>query len=683
MARGGVFVCSRKFSPRPRTSGLLTVGLLALVLLDLGCTIGDFRVEDLRTTPEGIVTDEAVAVVLSRFPDKFSLEKENEIVECVGNSIQKAHPTVRVLRPDQFRRVAFPNLPSEEVPPQPWEHLLEEPAFRERIAPLGLRYLIVVSGETKEDWWLEPTLSALFYAGERTSRLAALILDAKGGGQVGRALGHASGRSGWVILPIPFYFAAPTETRACGKIGEGVAKFLAGESPGSSRETSQMGPLVGKTASRQEAVGKTANMGETEEPLLKLFSEVVVLIQSQYVDEVNAQDLSAGAIRGMLETVTHEDRLLAPEVLDAAKKAAKAEEANKPVKVFSEAFRLVQSPHGDKVSPKDLVYGGIRGMLEMLDPHSSFMPPELYREMQVETQGSFAALGVEITVRDRQLTVVAPIEGGPADRAGIQPGDKIIRIDGQPTKDMTLIEAVRKLRGPKTQVTVTIIREGQEAYDLTATREIVEVHSVRASDLGEGIVYIRLVSFFKERTSQDVEKALNELKQKGMRALILDLRNNPGGPLVQVVKVADIFLDKGKSIVITEGRTKSQNLHFVDQHDNPHDFPMVVLVNRGTASGSEIVAGALQDHKRAILLGTQTAGQGTIQTVIPLNDGSGLRLTTAKFLTPKRHSIHGTGITPDIVVEEPKPEPVARTAPAHLKSDVQLQRAVEILKRGF
>jgi len=635
-------------------------------------------------TPKGIVTDEAVAVVLSRFSKKFSLEKENEVAECVGNSIQETHPTVRVLRPDQFRRVAFPNLPSEEVPPQAWEHLLEEPAFRERIAPLGLRYLIVVSGETTEDRWLEPTLSALFYAGERTSRLEALILDVNGGGQVGRVLGHASGRSGWVILPIPFYFAAATETRACGKIGKGIAKFLAGESPASSRETSRMGPLVGKTASRQEAVAKTGNVGETEEPLLKLFSEVVVLIQSQYVDEVNAQDLSAGAIRGMLETVSREGTLLAPEVLDAAKKAAKAEEADKPIEVFSEAFRLVQSRHGDKVSRKDLVYGGIRGMLEMLDPHSSFMPPELYREMQVETQGSFAALGVEITVRDRQLTVVAPIEGGPADRAGIQPGDKIIRIDGQPTKDMTLIEAVRKLRGPKgTQVTVTIIREGQEPYDLTATREIVEVHSVRASDLGEGTGYIRLVSFFKEGTSQDVEKALNELKQKGMRALILDLRNNPGGLLVQVVKVADIFLDKGKSIVITEGRAKSQNLHFVDQHDNPHDFPMVVLVNRGTASGSEIVAGALQDHKRAILLGTQTAGQGTIQTVIPLNDGSGLRLTTAKFLTPQRHSIHGTGVTPDIVVEEPKPEPVATPTPAHPKSDVQLQRAVEILKRGF
>jgi len=381
------------------------------------------------------------------------------------------------------------------------------------------------------------------------------------------------------------------------------------------------------------------------------------------------------------------------------------DDAYDTLKVFSEVLTLVRHNYVESTNSRELIFGAIRGMLEGLDPHSSFMPPELYKEMQVETQGSFGGLGIEITVRERYLTVVAPIEGTPADRAGIVAGDRIIRIDGAPTKDMTLVDAVRKLRGPKgTPVTITILREDQDPFDVTVTRDIIEVHSVRTSDLGDGIGYIRLISF-QERTSRDLQDELKALREKGMRGLVLDLRNNPGGLLTQAVQIADLFLEKGKLIVYTEGRAKSQNLSFVDQHDNPQDFPMVVLVNKGSASASEIVAGALQDHQRAVVVGTQTFGKGTVQTVIPLNDGSGLRLTTAKYFTPNKRAIDGAGLTPDIVVEPPKPptptknqgptkdrrpetigeqegdpsRPLGRSAPDP-KNDPQLGRAVEVLK---
>jgi carboxyl-terminal processing protease len=381
------------------------------------------------------------------------------------------------------------------------------------------------------------------------------------------------------------------------------------------------------------------------------------------------------------------------------------DDAYDTLKVFSEVLTLVRHNYVESTDSRELIFGAIRGMLEALDPHSSFMPPDLYKEMQIETQGSFGGLGIEITVRERYLTVVAPIDGTPADRAGIVAGDRIIRIDGVPTKDMTLVDAVRKLRGPKgTPVTITILREGQDPFDVTVTRDIIEVHSVRTSDLGEGIGYVRLISF-QERTSRDLQEELKALREKGMRGLVLDLRNNPGGLLTQAVQIADLFLEKGKLIVYTEGRAKSQNLSFVDQHDNPQDFPMVVLVNKGSASASEIVAGALQDHQRAVVVGTQTFGKGTVQTVIPLNDGSGLRLTTAKYFTPNKRAIDGAGLTPDIVVEPPKPptttknqgptkdrrqetigeqegdpsRPLGRSAPDP-KDDPQLGRAVEVLK---
>ena len=333
------------------------------------------------------------------------------------------------------------------------------------------------------------------------------------------------------------------------------------------------------------------------------------------------------------------------------------EDSYERLKVFTEVLSLIQANYVDETKPRDLIYGGIKGMLETLDPHSSFLSPDIFKEMQVETQGSFGGLGIEITVKDRQLTVVAPIEGTPADRAGLHPADRIVKIDGNPTKDMTLIEAVKKLRGPKgTSVTLTILREESPGpFELTLVREVIEVKSVRAKDLGDGIAYIR-ISSFQERTGKDLLKAIDQFQKNGISALVLDLRNDPGGLLNQAVQVSDLFLDKGQLIVYTEGRIKNQDLRFSAEHGAQlPKVPMVVLVNGGSASASEIVAGALQDWKRALVLGTKTFGKGSVQTVIPLSDGSGLRLTTAKYYTPKGRSIHGTGIVPDIVVEVPRP----------------------------
>ena len=391
------------------------------------------------------------------------------------------------------------------------------------------------------------------------------------------------------------------------------------------------------------------------------------------------------------------------------------EDTYEKLKVFTEILSLVQSNYVDETQSKDLMYGAIKGMLDTLDPHTSFMPPEAFKEMQVETHGTFGGLGIEITVKDRLLTVVAPIEGTPADRAGIQPGDRIIKIEGPVTKDMTLMEAVRNLRGPRgSKVTLTILREGQaEPLDVTLVRETIEVHSVRNKDLGDGVYYVR-ISSFQDRTTRDLERAAEQTRKLASTALILDLRNDPGGLLNQAVSVSEMFLDKGQLIVYTKGRSQNQDLRFTaDPSSGFPKVPMVVLVNGGSASASEIVAGALQDWKRAVLLGTKTFGKGSVQTVIPLSDGSGLRLTTAKYFTPQGRSIHGTGITPDIVVEIPRPETVAQRRPdradqsaapaerpreqrigeqegegieigrrdiVNVEKDVQLQRAMELLK---
>ena len=358
------------------------------------------------------------------------------------------------------------------------------------------------------------------------------------------------------------------------------------------------------------------------------------------------------------------------------------------LRLFTEVLSIVQNQYVDEVPPRELIYSAIKGTLRGLDPHSSFLDPDSYREMQVETSGSFGGLGIEITLKDDILTVVAPIEGTPAYRAGLATGDRIVRIDGLATKDMQLSDAVKRMRGkPGSKVTISVVREGwTEPRDFDIVREQIRVQSVRSHDLGNGIAYIRLRQF-QEQTPADLDGVLDKFNKSGMKALVLDLRNNPGGLLTAAVEVSEKFVDDGKLVVYTEGRVRNQNMRFSAHAKKCYSkLPVVVLVNQGSASASEIVAGALQDWGRAMVVGTQTFGKGSVQTIIPLSDGSGLRLTTAKYFTPKGRSIHGKGITPDIVVELPKEAPgKERPLPSSdplddLKKDVQLQRALDVIK---
>jgi carboxyl-terminal processing protease len=338
------------------------------------------------------------------------------------------------------------------------------------------------------------------------------------------------------------------------------------------------------------------------------------------------------------------------------------------LKVLADVLAIVEKNYVEPVNVGKVIQGGINGMLETLDPHSNFMPQEMFKEMQTETRGSFEGLGFEITIRDKLLTVVAPIEDTPAYRAGIQSGDQILRIEGKSTRDMNLLDAVKRLRGPRgTQVTITIMRSGfTEPQDFSITRDVIPIRSVRSRVLEEGYGYIKINQFI-EKTHPDLKKALEQLegKEGKLKGLVLDLRNDPGGLLEQAVKVTDEFLDSGL-IVYTEGRVEGQKMKFhAQKKDRVRDYPMIVLVNAGSASASEIVAGALQDHGRAVILGTPTFGKGSVQTIIPLEDGSALRLTTARYFTPKGRSIQAQGITPDIIVTDALPEG-KRGGPARL-----------------
>ena len=324
------------------------------------------------------------------------------------------------------------------------------------------------------------------------------------------------------------------------------------------------------------------------------------------------------------------------------------------LRLFSDVLNLVQDNYVEKVESKELIYGAINGMLKDLDPHSSFMKPEDYKELQVETKGKFGGLGIEITIRDGVLTVVAPLEGTPADRAGIEAGDQIIKIDDAPTQDMSLTEAVQKMRGQKgSKVRLTILRKGaKKPMEFELVRDMITIQSIRARTLEPGYGYIR-ISSFQAGTANDLRNALEQLEKQNqpMLGLVLDLRNDPGGLLDQAVEVSDEFLDEGL-IVYTGGRLESQKMRFeAHKNANPHNYPIVVLVNSGSASASEIVAGALQDHKRAIILGEPTFGKGSVQTVIPFNDGSAVRLTTSLYYTPSGRSIQAKGIEPDILVK--------------------------------
>ncbi|MDX9788672.1 MAG: S41 family peptidase [Desulfobacterales bacterium] len=334
--------------------------------------------------------------------------------------------------------------------------------------------------------------------------------------------------------------------------------------------------------------------------------------------------------------------------------SADNEAAYKSLKTLTDVLDFIEREYVDKVDTKDLIEKAIQGMVQSLDPHSAFLPPEAFEELQVDTQGEFGGIGIEITMQKGILTVISPIEGTPAYEAGIKAGDHIIKVDGVSTQDMMLWEAVKKMRGPKgSPVVITVFRkEEPEPIEFKLIRAIIPIDSVRFMPLKPGYGYI-WVTGFRQNTADELEKALQSLEAAGspLKGLVLDLRYNPGGLLDQSVKVADIFLEKGV-IVSIKGRTKSIQ-EFKAHTDNiSRKFPIVVLVNGGSASASEIVAGALQDQKRALILGTPSFGKGSVQTVERLPDGYGLKLTIALYYTPSGRAIQAEGIKPDIVVDQ-------------------------------
>jgi carboxyl-terminal processing protease len=329
------------------------------------------------------------------------------------------------------------------------------------------------------------------------------------------------------------------------------------------------------------------------------------------------------------------------------------------LEIFSRVLSYVENNYVEETDEEKLVYGAIKGMLETLDPHTIFMDPQEYRAMKEDTDGEFGGVGLEVAVKDDHFVVVAPISDTPAARAGLRAGDRILKIDAAPTRGMSLPEVTQKLKGaPGTRVTLSIMRDGfSEARDVSMIRDSIRVVSVESRLLEKQYGYVKLKNF-QDRSDQYVKKALDDLrKQKGseLKGVILDLRNNPGGLLDQAVRIADRFLSEGV-IVTTKGRKAR---HVEEERAHPRDtepaYPLILLVNAGSASASEIVAGALQDHGRAVLMGTQTFGKGSVQTVIELEDGSGLKLTIARYYTPSGRSIQEKGITPDVVVKESAP----------------------------
>jgi carboxyl-terminal processing protease len=332
------------------------------------------------------------------------------------------------------------------------------------------------------------------------------------------------------------------------------------------------------------------------------------------------------------------------------------------IEILTEVLRQVEKNYVEPQKAKDLIYEAIKGMVRSLDPHSSFMTKEEFKELMAETKGSFSGIGIEITVKEKVLTVVSPIEGTPAYLAGMKAGDKIIKVEGESTLDMSLMEAVKKIRGPEgTQVNLTVLREGEKKpLEFAITRGVIPLKSVRYFFLTPDIGYIR-ISTFQGNTSEELSKALQELEKGGkMKGLVLDMRNNPGGLLSQAIDVSEMFLDSG-IIVSTKGRTGSHDIEArAHKNSHPRAYPMIALVNGGSASAAEIVAGALQDNKRAMILGSRTFGKGSVQTILPLSDGSGLRLTTARYYTPSGKSIQSSGITPDIEITFIAPEKDAK-----------------------
>lgn len=365
----------------------------------------------------------------------------------------------------------------------------------------------------------------------------------------------------------------------------------------------------------------------------------------------------------------------------------------KQLDLFTRVINLIREDYVEEANEKEMIYGAIRGMLATLDPHSVFMPPDIYKELKVDTEGRFGGVGLEVTLKDNILTVVTPIEGTPAQKSGLREGDRILKIDGISTKELGLTEAVRKMRGPRgSRVHLVLIREGaKEPFEVTLVRDIIRIKSVRYEMPEEGFAYVRITSF-QEKTSEELSRAIEALKRKtkdGLKGLILDLRNNPGGLLEEAVTMSDMFLDSG-IIVTTAGRTGEIDKRMAVKEGTEPPYPLMIMVNGGTASAAEIVAGALQDHERAVLLGTQTFGKGSVQTIFELGDGAALKLTVAKYYTPKGRSIQAEGITPDIVADPRKAESKIlkervlreKDLKGHLESDEEKKDGLKLPPQG-
>jgi carboxyl-terminal processing protease len=350
--------------------------------------------------------------------------------------------------------------------------------------------------------------------------------------------------------------------------------------------------------------------------------------------------------------------------------SAKSEDTYEELKIFSDVIELIEREYVDEVNTKDLIQKAIQGMVQSLDPHSALLPQDAFEDLQIDTKGKFTGIGIHITMQDGFVTVISPIEDTPAYKAGIKAQDKIIKVDDQPAKDLR--EAVKMMRGPKgTKVKVTIMREGvKKPLEFELVRDVIPIQSVKSVLLEPGYGYVRL-SNFTGTTTDELERALGEMEhlEVPLKGLILDLRNNGGGLLNQSIKIADLFIDDG-SILSIRGRNKKNTKVFkATQSEIKRDYPMVVLINGGSASASEIVAGALQDHKRALILGTTSFGKGSVQTVETLRDGSGLKLTIARYYTPNDRSIQAKGITPDIYLKFRRldPEEIERKEEGLLK----------------
>jgi carboxyl-terminal processing protease len=368
-------------------------------------------------------------------------------------------------------------------------------------------------------------------------------------------------------------------------------------------------------------------------------------------------------LRALLAVLPMGAAFVAGLTFDQVALADRKPERYRPLDTFAAVLGHVENSYVEPVSQQELVYGAIEGMMGRLDPHSVFMRPELFKALRDETSGEFDGLGLELTIRNDQLVVISPMADSPGERAGILPGDRLVSIDGTSTRDLTLVDAGRRLRGPPgSKVVLEVMRDGfTSPQKLALLRDRLRLQSVdwRVLDAQRRYAYVR-VKAFQDRTDRALRKALDDARAavKGdLRGLVLDLRNDPGGLLDQAVRVADAFLASGV-IVTTEGRNRrTVEVERAHEKDTEPGYPLIVLVNRGTASASEIVAGALQDHRRAVIMGTQTFGKGSVQSIIDLEDGAGLKLTVARYYTPNHRSIQEQGITPDVLVADAAPAP--------------------------